>query len=100
MLFQHMNPEDTVNLQALVIGAFCLTSGFGMLIFPRKKRLVAEAKVARRREELAAGAPERYFEEARSIAAYPLPSTDKKWQIKGAFFTALGLALLLIGYSR
>ena len=87
-----------MNLQALVIGAFCLPSGLGMLIFPRRKRLAAEARVALRNEELATGASERYFEERRSIDAYPLPATDTKWQIKGAFFTVLGLALLLLGY--
>ncbi|WP_343612645.1 hypothetical protein [Novosphingobium sp.] len=89
-----------MNLQALVIGAFCLPSGLGMLIYPRKRRLAAEAKVALRKEELAAGSSERYFEERRSIDAYPLPATDTGWRTKGALLTAAGLILLLIGYFR
>jgi len=98
MLCTLYNRESAVNLQPLVIGAFCLPAGLGMLISPRKKRLAAQAKATLRSKELAAGASERYFEERRSIDAYPLPATDAKWQIKGAFFTVLGLALLLLGY--
>ena len=96
MFFRRYELETAVNLQSLVIGAFSLFSGAGMLIFPRRKRLAAEAKVAHRKEQLAAGAPERYFEESRSLDAYPLPATE----IKGAFMTVVGLTLLLLGYSH
>lgn len=89
-----------MNLQSLIIGAFCLPSGLGMLIYPRKRRLAAESKVARRKDDLAAGASERYFEEARSIDAYPLPVTDMGWRTKGALLTTIGLVLLLLGYVR
>lgn len=89
-----------MNVQSLILGAFCLPSGLGMLVFPRKRRLAAEAKLLHRKEELAAGAPERYCEERRSLDVYPLPATDTKWQIKGAFLTVAGLALLLLGYFR
>ncbi|MDR3571453.1 MAG: hypothetical protein P4L81_04635 [Candidatus Pacebacteria bacterium] len=100
MLNKRGKSEETVNLQSLVIAAFCLPSGLGMFIFPRKKRLAAEAKVRLRKQELAAGAPERYFEEGRSIEAYPLPATDAKWRIRGAFLTMCGIALLFLGYLR
>lgn len=89
-----------MNLQALVIGAFCLSTGLGMLLFPRRKRLIAETRVAKRKEQLAAGAPERFFEESRSIEAYPPAATDKKWRIKGALLTACGIILLALGYLR
>lgn len=89
-----------MNLQSLIIGAFCLPSGLGMLIYPRKKRLAAEAKVELRKDELAAGASERYFEEGRSIGAYPLPATDTGWRVKGALLTVVGGFLLLLGYFR
>lgn len=86
--------------QSLVIGALCLPSGLGMFIFPRKQRLAAEAKVRFRRQQLAAGAPELYFEEARALEAYPLPATDIRWRIRGAFFTVCSVALLVLGFIR
>jgi hypothetical protein len=89
-----------MDFQSLAIGALCLPSGLGMLIFPRKKRLNAEAKVLLRKEQLAAGAPERYFEEGRTIAAYPLPATDTKWRVRGALLTICGLTMLLLGFAR
>lgn len=89
-----------MHLQVLIVGGFCLFSGIEMLIFPRKKRLAAEAKIRSRKQELAAGAPERYFEEGRSIDAYPLPPTDSRWRIKGAFLTVCGVALWLLDYFR
>lgn len=89
-----------MNLQSLIIAAFCLASGLGMLIFPRQQRLAAEAKVRLRKQELAAGDSERYFEEARSIDAYPLPANDTKWRLRGAILMACGIALLLLGYFR
>ncbi len=92
--------EEAVHLQFLIVGGFCLFSGIQMLIFPRKKRLAAEAKIRSRKQELAAGAPERYFEEGRSIDAYPLPPTDSRWRIKGAFLTVCGVALWLLDYFR
>ena len=98
MLGKAHNPESVMNLQALFIGAFCLPTGLGMLVFPRRKRLITEAKVTRRKEQLAVGAAERFFEEGRSLVAYPLPATDLKWRIKGAFLTACGIVLLVLGY--
>jgi hypothetical protein len=89
--------SNELDLQALFIGIPCLAFGLAMLLFPRKRRLAAEAKVLERTTQLAAGGTERYFEEGRTLKAYPLPSTDGKWRIKGAFFSAVGI--MLIGLS-
>jgi hypothetical protein len=89
-----------VNLQSLIIGVPCLLSSLGMMIFPHKRRLRAEAKVIQRKAQLAAGAPERFFEEARSIDAYPLPATDTKWRIKGVLLAVCGLSLILLSFFR
>jgi hypothetical protein len=71
-----------------------------MLFFPRKKRLEAVANVAIRKAQLAAGASERYFEEGRTLDAYPLPATDGNWRTKGAFLTACGITLLCRAFFR
>ena len=89
-----------MDLMSLFIGVPTLVSGSAMLFFPRKKRLEAEAKVAIRKAQLRAGAAERYFEEGRTLDAYPLPATDGKWRSKGAFFTVCGIALLCFAYFR
>jgi len=82
------------------MGALSLAAGLGMFVFPRRKRLTAEARLAERKAQLAAGASERYFEEGRSLDAYPLPTTDAKWRMRGAFFTLCGLALLVLSVIR
>jgi len=71
-----------------------------MLALPRRSRLAAEADARSRKAQLAAGAPERFFEERRSLEAYPPAPTDRRWQMKGAFFTLLGIALLSLAILR
>jgi len=82
------------------LGLINLISGLTMLLFPQRWRLVAEARVARRRDELASGEPERFFEEQRALAAYPPPPSDRAWRIRGALQTMLGIALLLLTAAR
>ena len=89
-----------MDLQSLFFGASSLASGVAMLFFPRKRRLSAEAKVSDRKAQLAAGGTERYFEEGRTLEAYPLPATDGKWRVRGAFFTAVGIVLLGLSFFR
>jgi hypothetical protein len=91
---------NKVDLLSLFFGAPCLVSGLAMLFFPRKRRLAAEAKVADRKAQLALGGTERYFEEGRSLEAYPLPTTDGKWRVMGAFFTICGIALVGLSFFR
>ena len=91
---------SAVDMLSLMIGGTALACGLPMLFFPREERLVAEAKVLARKAELAAGADEHFFEERRSLEAYPPPKTDRKWRIKGAFLTTSGVALLLLSFFR
>lgn len=51
----------------------------------RVKLVIAEAKVAQRKEQLEAGGSERFFEGGRFIDAYPVPATYMKWSIKSVF---------------
>jgi len=81
---------DGVNILGLVIGASSLASGLIMLVMPRRSRLVAEADVAVRKRELAAGDREQFFEERRSLDAYQPAPTDRRWRIKGVFLRCLG----------
>jgi hypothetical protein len=92
--------SDKVDVQSLFLGVPCLFFGLAMLFFPRKRRLAAQAKVADRKAQLAVGGTDRYFEEGRTLEAYPLPTTDGKWRVRGAFLTACGIALLGLPYFR
>ena len=67
----------------MFFGASSLASGLVMLALPRRSRLAAEAEARSRKAQLAAGAPERFFEERRSLEAYPPAPTDRRWQVKG-----------------
>lgn len=89
-----------MDYQSLFIGLPALVGGAGMLLFPRARRLAAEARLARRKSQLADGEPERFFEERRTLDAYPLPATDGRWRAKGAFFTVCGAALIVMSYYR
>lgn len=89
-----------MNIQGLLIGSFSLASGLVMFVLPRRSRLAAEADNSVRKAELRAGATERYFEERRTLDAYPPAPTDGKWRLKGAFFTLLGLALIVLSSFR
>ena len=83
-----------MNLQALIIGGFSLIAGAPMLAFPSAKRFEAEARIARRKAEIDDGGSELFFEERRSLDAYPPPKTNRGWRIKGMIATLLGLVLI------
>ena len=89
-----------MELQSLIMGAVCLATGVPMIILPRRSRLAAEAKSAARKAQLAAGASERFFEERRSLEAYPPAATDGRWGTKGALLTACGIALIVLSLVR
>lgn len=89
-----------MDAQSMLIGAFSLASGLVMLVLPRRSRLAAEAEARSRKAQLDAGAPERFFEERRSIDAYPPAPTDRRWRLKGAVFTVLGITLLALALFR
>lgn len=89
-----------MDLQFLFIGLCSLASGVPMLVIPRKKRLAAEKNLSTRKVQLAAGASEHYFEERRTLDAYPPPGTDAKWRMRGALLTGGGVALLVLSYIQ
>jgi hypothetical protein len=84
----------SMDLQLLSGGIIGLATGLPMLLFARRTRLAARAKAESRMAQLSAGASQRYFEEARSLIAYPLPATDEKWRTRGLVFTTGGMILL------
>lgn len=100
MLPQRCKEGGAMQLESLFVGLPCLASGLVMFLFPRRKRLAAEIRIATRKNQLAAGDPERYFEEGRALDAYPPPTTDAKWRIRGALLIALGVALPVMSYFR
>ena len=83
-----------MNLQSMIIGSLALIGVLPMMIFPRRKRLKAEAIISQRINDLSNGAEERYFEERRAIEAYPPPKTDRGWLIRGALLSFAGLVLI------
>lgn len=89
-----------MQIQGLLIGSFALASGLVMFVLPRRSRLAAEASSSARKAELQRGATERFFEERRTLDAYPPAPTDRKWRFKGAFFTLLGLVLIILSSFR
>lgn len=83
----------------LIYGATTAAGGVPILLNARKKRLLAHAAVAKRLDELAAGATEFYFEERRSLEAYPPPSSDAKMRWLGFMLTILGIAMIVMGIT-
>ena len=65
-----------------VIGCVALLSGLVMMAFPQW----LQARVDARRDALAKGESERYFEERRAMATYPPPATGGDWRRKGFRF--------------
>lgn len=60
---------------------------------------MAEASVTKRLAEIAGGAEELYFEEHRSLEAYPPPSSDAKMRRFGIVLTILGFACIIMGLA-
>ncbi len=89
-----------MDIKGLVIGCLSLASGSVMLTLPRRSRLVAQSKSAARKAKLQAGAPKQFFEERRTLDAFPPTSTDRGWRLKGAFFSLLGLGLIVLSAVR
>lgn len=89
-----------MDMQALVIGILTLGAGLPMALSPRRKRLAAQAQHAARKAALDAGDDERFFEERRTLDAYPPARTDRGWQIKGGLLMLVGTALIVIGLYR
>lgn len=79
----------------LVMGVFAVALGLSGLLYPGRRRRVWE----RRREELSAGAPERFFEERRALEAYP-PGTDRRARLAGLGMVLAGMVVAGLALSR
>ncbi len=89
--------NEAMNYLLVFYGALSLMSGVPILLNAKKRRVVAETSVAKRLAEIAGGAEESYFEERRSLEAYPPPSSDTKMRWLGALLTVLGIASIMMG---
>ena len=58
--------------------------GLGLMWLPHKYRQRAQGRQAARLAELDAGDDEHFFEERRSLEAYPPSKSDRVWQLLGA----------------
>jgi hypothetical protein len=60
-----------------------ILAGLGLLWWPQRHMQAAEARRSARIAELDAGSPERFFEERRSLEAYPMPRRLWLWRFVG-----------------
>jgi hypothetical protein len=89
-----------MDLVSLSIGVVSLASGAPMLLVPRRSREKTQAVWKSRVAELNAGADERYFEEGRTLDAYPPIATDTKKRAFGGLLVVIGLALIVMAVVR
>lgn len=89
-----------IDYQAMLYAALALGSGLPMLLRPRGHWRRAHGAWERRRAELGAGAAERFFEEGRSLQAYPPPASPRRTQWLGAGPTLGGLVLAGLAVFR
>ncbi|TCM14998.1 hypothetical protein EDF56_11145 [Novosphingobium sp. PhB165] len=66
------------------------------MFWPGRKRAEAEAHQRRRIDQLDSGAEETFFEERRTIFAYPPPKSDTKMRINGTLQVLLGAASIAL----
>ena len=77
-----------------VFATALIVVGLVTLVWPRWFANRAKARHDRRMAELRAGAEEAFFEEQRSLVAYP-PSPPRRWnRVYGGLLVLLGLAHL------
>ncbi len=81
---------------SVFFGASGLITGVPMVMFPARKRRNAIKTRKARLAELQAGSRERFFEERRSIEAYPPPSSDRRMRLAGVALMLGGLFLLVM----
>ena len=73
-----------------------LATGLALLLWPRRLRSKAAEQRARRMAELDSGSEEAFFEERRTLEAYP-PLGAGGWRILGALLVLLAMALVALG---
>ena len=83
--------EALNDILSIVLGAGAIVAGIPMVLTPTKARENTEKIWQARLAELDAGAEERFFEERRTLRAYPPLRSDAKKRAFGAFLLLLGL---------
>jgi hypothetical protein len=86
----------SINLQYVAIGVMNTAVGLRMLVEPQH----FHTKIDKRKTELDAGAPERFFEERRTLVAYPPPASVRGWRFKGTVLMLLGIACVSVSFFR
>ncbi|WP_395395458.1 hypothetical protein WBP07_08380 [Novosphingobium sp. BL-8A] len=84
----------------LFLGIPTLARGVPMALRPARNRSIANARWRQRLEELEGGAPESYFEERRSLIAYPPCRTDRRTRVVGILSVFIGLALIALSFRH
>jgi len=82
-----------MQFSSIIIGACAIAIGAARLLKPSQTRATHGDRLA----ALQAGAKEDYFEEQRTLEAYPPPSTDTKQRAYGMLGIVLGLGTILFG---
>ena len=82
------------------IGILSLVSGIPMAVWPHRKRKAAQAAWSERLAQLDAGAEETFFEERRSLLAYPPYKSDRKMRAAGIFLVLCGIAMIALSITE
>jgi hypothetical protein len=82
---------------SLFFGTIGLATGLPRVVAPRRSMLLARQDHAKRIAEIEAGAPEQFHEEYRSLKAYPVTSSDRRWVAIGWLFVVFGLVMIVAG---
>jgi len=89
-----------VDYQAFYSGLMGVLVGTPMLVSATKKKDAAERAQRSRLHELKTGRDERFFEERRSLEAYPPFKSILGWRVAGAFFLIGGIFLIVLSVLR
>ncbi|MCJ2181564.1 hypothetical protein MTR62_02395 [Novosphingobium sp. 1949] len=86
------------NVFFVFIGVSSIASGIAPTVWPHRRREKALHDRAERMAAIDAGAPETYFEERRTLDAYPPPRSDRRMRFLGVGQITLGTAILLLDW--
>jgi hypothetical protein len=84
----------------LILGVGALLAGVPMVLKPGKARQDTQRAWQRRVAELESGAEETFFEEHRTLKAYPPLSSNGKKRAFGVFLVAVGASVIVLSLLR
>ena len=84
-----------MDLMSVWFGVCALASGGAIVAWPDRKRRAWQARL----DALRAGAPERYFEELRTLEAYPVPASNGRVRFSGVVMLGVGAVLIGLGVT-